>query len=637
MRKTIGIVSAGWDDEYQRNILSGITEACAECDFTTISLTSSNIDFTSYAQNMCAYNAFNLVSDEYMDGLILVINTIYYQEIIQQIIQHAEQLSIPVILVDHKNEKLMTIGTDNYASARLMTEHLFEGDERKRFACITGVAFNSESEARVNAFKDVVMEKTGFVDEDYIFSGNFQYESGWKAADYWHNSDKEYPDALFCCNDKMAIGFLERSLDLGYRVPEDVKIVGFDNSLWGQSVAVPISSIQCPLKSMGKQAVYMLRDTFTGQASNREEKLVGEPVFRLSSGVQPDTDPKKYYNLYHSSSVRRQNENDTLFLANLMVERFSFCNSVDDFLYRLQDIVHRIHGDEFYLCFTKEQMLSMGNAFETEELPRLGYMLEGYSSHMYMLVHYEDERFHDSQIFETKKILPVFDHPKDKRMDYVVFPLYFMGKTHGYCVLGNCNTVAYTGVFQTCISLLSYAANNIYMRHELEQKAHTLEYLHERDSLTETYNRLGFKRHSQEMLQLNIEQGTQMMILFADMDGMKAINDHFGHEEGDIAICTFSNILKQTCQSGEIISRFGGDEMLVLGSHYSEAMAKDFLHRFQKALDNYNASHTSYQLRVSVGYEIFTPDPNTNIEDFIMKADEKMYDEKRKRKTNGSR
>lgn len=633
MKKRIGIVSTGWNDEYQRKLLEGITGACSHYNIDTLSFTSINIDFTTEAQNRCAYNIFNLIDNEYLDGLILAINTIYYKDVIENILQKAAQMNIPIVCLDHEYDNMMSVGTDNYTSARIMVEHLLDIDERKRYACIAGVTFNPESEARVQAFKDIMLERFGSYDDDYIYyQGNFQYDGGRDAAEHWYHSEKGMPDAVFCCNDKMAIGFMEKCQAYGYRIPEDIKIVGFDNSMWGQIIDIPMSSMQCPLNEIGQKAVEMLNAVFEGKEPTRKERIPGIPLFRKSSDASAEFTIDEYRNLYRASAIQTRNENESLFVANLMIERFSFCNSIDEFLHCLEDIVHRIACDEFYLCFTKEQMLSMGESFPITEDKHFGYMLEGYSSYMYMLVHYECGTFFEPQIFKTEKILPIFETPKDNQVNYIIIPLYFMGETHGYCVIGNCNNAAYTGSFQTWTTLLSYAVNSVYLRHNIQQTANKLEFLHERDSMTETYNRLGFKKHAKKMLETCIQNKGQMMILFADMDGMKIINDTYGHDEGDLAICSFSNCLKKTCTHGEIISRFGGDEMVVLGIEYSQELADDFANRFQAEIDHWNTGNKPYNLSVSVGYIVFSPNEDTDIEEYINEADEKMYDVKRTRK-----
>lgn len=636
MRKRIGIISAGWNDEYQRKIVTGVTNACEKYDYDTVSLTSNNIDYTSEVQNRCAYNIYNLINEKYLDGIVLVLNPIYYPEIISAILKKTEEMHIPAVSVDLEYEDMLYVGTDNYNSARVMVEHLLENESCTRFACLTGVSFNPESEARVQAFKDAVTEKKGGYQEHYIFQGNFQPQCGVDAANYWHGLDADYPDAVFCANDASARGFLDRTLELGYRVPEDVKIVSFDNTFNGRYARVPLSSMGTQLELLGEKAADMLKAYFEGGEVKDKELVPGVPFFRESSGCSSVLPMEDYRELYEKSAVRSKDDERYLFWANLMTDQFSFCDTFDEVAERLKVFIEHLKCDGFYVCFTQEQMEAFSDKFqidEQEKKERIGYMLEGYSPYMYMPIVYEGGEFLEPKVFETEKILDVLDRGREKRVDYVIFPLYYMGKTHGYCAIGNCNTMAYSVAFQTWLAFFAYGVNNLLMRQELDRKAKELEFLHERDSMTGAYNRRGFSRHSTRMMQQCVKNGTSMMILFADLDDMKNINDRYGHDEGDKAICAFCNTVMSVCEKGEIVSRFGGDEMVVFGIDYTDELAEDFTRRLQEAIDRYNEEAGAvFELRVSTGYYVEKPDENTSMDKCINNADANMYQEKYRRK-----
>lgn len=636
MRKKIGIISAGWNDEYQRRIVTGIIDACQKYDFDTVSLTSNNIDFTSEVQNRCAYNIYNLINEKALDGIVLILNPIYYPEVISAILKKTEEMHIPAVSIDLEYEDMMYVGTDNYQSARVMVEHLLEDDTRTRFACLTGVSFNPESEARLQAFKDAVTEKKGSYQECYIVQGNFQPECGVDAANYWHGIDADYPDAVFCANDASARGFLDRSLELGYRVPEDVKIVSFDNTFNGRYARVPLSSMGTKLEALGEKSVEMLKRRFDGEEVKETELVPGIPYFRESSGCSSVLPMKDYQELYEKSALRSKEDERYLFWANLMTDQFPFCNTFDELVERLKVFIGRIKCDGFYLCFTQEQMAYLvddPDIGEHNKSARVGYMLEGYSPYMYMPIVYENGEFLEPKVFDTEIILDALQKERNGRVDYVIYPLYFGGKTHGYCAIANCNAMAYSVAFQTWLAFFTYGVNNLLMRQELDQKARELEFLHERDSMTGAYNRRGFSRHSTRMMKQCINNGTSMMILFADMDDMKYINDRYGHDEGDKAICAFSSTIMSVCKNGEIASRFGGDEMVVFGIDYTEEMAEDFSRRLQEAIDKYNAEAGAvFELRVSTGYYVEKPDNNTSMDKCINNADANMYQEKYRRK-----
>ena len=426
MRKRIGIVSAGWNDEYQRKIVTGVTNACEKYNYDTLSFTSNNIDYQAEVQNKCAYNVYNLINGQYLDGMVLVLNLIYYPEVIRAILKKTTEMNIPAVSVDLEYEGMLYVGTDNYKSARVMVEHLLEDEKRTRFACLTGVSFNPESEARLQGFKDAVSEKRGSFQEHYIYEGNFQPQCGIDAADYWQQSKEAYPDAVFCANDASARGFLDRTLELGYRVPEDVKIVSFDNTFNGQYARVPLSSMATPLVTLGERAVEMLKNCFEGKETEETELIPGVPHFRESSGCSSALPMEDYRKLYEQSAQKSKEDERYLYWANLMMDHFSFCDTFDEFVERLKHFIKKLNCDGFYLCFTQKQMSSLTDKLQMEKgekYNKVGYMLEGYSPYMYMPIVYEDGEFLEPETFETKKILAVLDKEKKESVDYVIFPL----------------------------------------------------------------------------------------------------------------------------------------------------------------------------------------------------------------------
>src|SRR5690606_30591217 len=83
------------------------------------------------------------------------------------------------------------------------------------------------------------------------------------------------------------------------------------------------------------------------------------------------------------------------------------------------------------------------------------------------------------------------------------------------------------------------------------------------DDLTGLYNRRGFLTLAERHLKLAIRKKAGLFLLFADLDGLKQINDTFGHLEGDRALVSAAQILRQSFRSADIIARLGGDEFTV--------------------------------------------------------------------------
>ena len=149
------------------------------------------------------------------------------------------------------------------------------------------------------------------------------------------------------------------------------------------------------------------------------------------------------------------------------------------------------------------------------------------------------------------------------------------------------------------------------------------------DELTALYNRRGFFLLAGQ--QLKMAQRTQLPcgLLFADVDGLKQINDTFGHEIGDRVIVDAAQLLKQTFRDADIIARLGGDEFAVLISDYSDALDVLCL-RLQANIDQFNqAASCCYQLSMSVGVQVCDFIDDASLEHLLTQADKLMYEHKR--------
>lgn len=150
------------------------------------------------------------------------------------------------------------------------------------------------------------------------------------------------------------------------------------------------------------------------------------------------------------------------------------------------------------------------------------------------------------------------------------------------------------------------------------------------DELTELYNRRGFLALAERQLKLARRAGRSVLLFFIDVDGMKEINDVFGHAEGDAALKCTAEALETTFRDSDVIARFGGDEFAALAieaSGQNEATIRDRLTEYLKS-----ASHkdSSCEFSVSLGTARFDPWNPTSIRELIAEADRAMYEQKRR-------
>jgi diguanylate cyclase (GGDEF)-like protein len=151
------------------------------------------------------------------------------------------------------------------------------------------------------------------------------------------------------------------------------------------------------------------------------------------------------------------------------------------------------------------------------------------------------------------------------------------------------------------------------------------------DELTGLYNRRGFMALAERQLKIGRRSGRGMLLFVMDVDRLKHINDSFGHFEGDRALKRTAKVLEETFRDSDVLARLGGDEFAVLAveaSGHSEATIKT---RLFECLKSIGAEESRYEISLSAGLARFDPGSRTSIGELMAKADQAMYEQKRRR------
>ena len=152
------------------------------------------------------------------------------------------------------------------------------------------------------------------------------------------------------------------------------------------------------------------------------------------------------------------------------------------------------------------------------------------------------------------------------------------------------------------------------------------------DELTGLYNRRGFFTLAEQQLRIANRMKKRMMLLFADLDNLKWINDNMGHNEGDLALVEVADILKKTFRESDFVARIGGDEFVVLAMETEEVSAEFLRRRLEENLKAHNAGRNRrYDLSISAGISRCNPESRCSVDELISRADRSMYKHKRKK------
>jgi len=161
-----------------------------------------------------------------------------------------------------------------------------------------------------------------------------------------------------------------------------------------------------------------------------------------------------------------------------------------------------------------------------------------------------------------------------------------------------------------------------------------LDSMYVRDELTKLYNRFGMRRNVDKIMKVARRDNKHIMCIELDLDGLKKINDTYGHDAGDNAIVQVANAMRQASERREVCIRSGGDEYLVFGIAEEQRDAEGFIQRVEEYLDEYNSRNQwPYEVACSCGYCVQSASEVESLEEMVTAADKKLYQVKARKKT----
>ena len=227
--------------------------------------------------------------------------------------------------------------------------------------------------------------------------------------------------------------------------------------------------------------------------------------------------------------------------------------------------------------------------------------------------------------------------PNDRNRIMVVSPLFMNEEQYGVIVCEMENeyfTYIYSITPQICsaIKLTNLVAKLESSLDAAQSRNNVLNRISMIDELTGVYNRRGFYVSANRILKAPENEGRQAAIIFGDLDNLKKVNDTFGHDDGDYAIVSCAEFLKKSLRTTDVVGRIGGDEFAAFAICDDADIIAKLPSRIKGIASKHNeVSDKPYNVTVSIGIYPIICSPELNIQEFMDKADNALYEDKKKK------
>lgn len=633
-RRKIAVILASMSVEYASETLTGILEEAENYQMDIYIFNAEAGTDETLKHNIGEYNIYKLVDYTMFDGVILFANLIQGYSVYNSVIEQIKNSGVVAVSIDAEIEDFYFVGVENYKPMKAIVEHLIEHHKFTKINYVSGQDFNSDSRERLQAYCDALREHGIPVEEKRIFKGAFTNLHGREAAAKMLETPQTMPEAVVCAADSIAIGMWSVFDKSGLKMPQQVVLTGFDNIFEARNFMPPLTTVSRNQDLVGHEAVRRIESLFNGEAVPRKERFAATPVFRESCGCCSE-EQEDIISLREKYLGKAEHYDRYLFDNIMMIEELNDSKSFGDFLERLKPHVEGLGCDRFYLCLDKKLVEDLQSAdVESEEgLFHDNYQVEGFPQIMTVALSYEKGRFSQGGEFPSARILPDGCEPGTELHRYVFSPIHFRDRCMGYAVVDNSTFAMGSPLFGTWMINLSNGLESLRKQAHLKNMVERLDKMYVLDSLTGLYNRFGLIRYTGESFLRCVEQENSFMVLFADLDGLKQINDKFGHDNGDTAITAAAHALRGACRGGEICARVGGDEFVVYAENYTDEDAAAYCRKLEELLaENNKDAARGYQISASYGYDVVFPKAGDTVDQYIDLADDKMYLNKKKKR-----
>ena len=551
-----------------------------------------------------------------LSAMIIFGEMIKTREVIMKLVQYGLEKKIPVFTFQYPQEHCINADFAYAEGFEKIVRHVIEDHGVRNTHFFAGYRGNSFSEERIEVYKKVLEEHGIPFDRSKVFFGDFWEATASSVLDDLFDSGYELPEAIICANDSMAIGVCASLKKHGYRIPEDVIVTGFDGIMKAQLHEPVITTGELDYKEVAKSVISRIREWTPEESGKTDSFLIRyKPLFQQSCGCKSSSD----FN-WHDIAVELTNENTDSFRhmteMGRLVMRMTVSDNIDEASENLRHSLWQWQSQYYFVGITET------------------------GSCVHSVFHGRDGNYrHAEKLYRMKDIVPDFDKmlAKGSGINVLLFrQIETRAEAHGFIVNGyeKINQRSQQR-FEEFALFVSATVNAVLNNRKLIMTNKAIEQISEQDFLTGLYNRRGFFAALDSYLNSLSNRGRILSLFSLDMDRLKAINDDYGHDNGDIAIQSLARALQGYVGGSGIAARYGGDEFAfaIITNEKLEPEVKEIRAKIEQnaGIDSVMQGKP-FDIGVSIGISERVIGNDIDIEEMILEADARMYADKRARK-----
>ena len=646
-RIRIGLLVDYLVSEYSEFLIDGVEACCkkVDADFYIFQMgvlqdTSQNFDY-----QYVAITAF--LSSNNIDGLIFCSTTqTHYMDLDSYISYLNSYYPLPIVNIGLDIPGIPSVEVQYEDAFRALVEHVVRDIGVRKVGLMSVDSHSDEVVLREKIFWQVMKEYGIPFNSVTVWKAKFSYSSAIYELNKSIKPDDPFDyDTIIALNDDMAIAVMDFAKLKGVSVPEQLAVTGFDDLRKASFSEPSLSTVNQMIFQQGYVAARTLYDKINGKDVPTVQTIDAKAVLRNSTGAT------EYFNKVRNNDFI---EIDRVALAdmgnNFAASEWYHKRSQ---IYTMSKLYMSMQAD-----ITEEEMINhltynikalgipyvfvaafdkpeeTDGPFDYFHLPHEASVLCCYDEKQGVVINtYSPKYFFDpNEIMIPQDLLPKSQNP------LVVMSLFNGKIQYGYIIVEKTDfDIAVYDTLRSTVSLLLTSIQSFKSLNgndnALKEKYAALDRIAHTDELTGLMNRRGLYDFGQKSLELAASMQQRGLVIYGDLDGLKSINDNFGHEAGDKAIIAAATILKTSFRSTDFVARVGGDEFVIVSTGLSKEMFDGIKQKIEeRCIEWTTRTNSLFLLSISLGCVEFPFENNYDLTMLLSQADTKLYEVKKNKK-----
>ena len=600
-KKIIGICITAVHTGYKSDFVKKLNEEIVRENFKLIVFNSLLSAYDGSVYDAGASAVYNIINYDILDCLIIFDRGLANKQSGTELISKAREKNVPVILINSENEGCFCVSDDYKTSYKNLIRHVIRDHGAKDTFFMGGYRWDPDTLDRLACYKKALGDENISFDDSMVGYGEFKDTNACEEIERIIKDRKKPPEAVFCANDIMAMAVCRQLKKMGYKVPEDVIVTGYDGIEEGKYFIPNITTVRRNIEGEALACANLLREIVNGKAEKRIVKIPYKVIYNESCGCPSEEDFSDYRE--RMADCMRINRDFTTHESDVFAgaDKFLMCDNLAEML---DALVNYNLGDKSYLCIRSMLFESLNIMYKSN--------LDIDHSNEYIILSSESKEEFGLMKDDLKMIVPDAEEWFKDETVFVVNSLYVEDYQYGLYFYKTSDI----GYMASRVNRMSRALNlsfgTIYtrmiqkgMQMELEQAAFL-------DPMTQISNLKGLEKWFDEYsAQADTRNNALAMAIFK-LDKYKYIYENYGVREIEEVASVIARVFSKNSGRQRFSARISDDEFAIVdytGDLNDPESAQNIISEEIKTLideieNNDSLKSKEYGLAMNVGYTI---------------------------------